>query len=169
MGKNKKISSGVKVGLIAITINIITVAVYIYQTNLMQKQQHASVWPYLEWRIIYNQDDGVVLKVRNNGVGPAIINKAAIKLNNNPVPVLDSLFSKLLGTTQFPHLTAEVQNRVLPAGESINMIKVVDPKWAELLYAKVNESNFEMKICYESIYEDQWVCTGTIVKESRCN
>ena len=131
MKKNKKISSGVKVGLIAITINIITVAVYIYQTNLMQKQQHASVWPYLEWRIIYNQDDGVVLKVRNNGVGPAIINKAAIKLNN--------------------------------------MIKVVDPIWAELLYAKVNKSNFEMKICYESIYEDQWVCTGTTVKESRCN
>ncbi len=165
----KKLNTGVIIGLIAISINLITVFVYIYQTNLMQKQQHASVWPYVEWKTVYNQNDGFVLMVSNNGIGPALISKTAIRLNGESQPNLDSLFVKLLGTTEFPHLSNSLQKRVLPANSSLNLIETEDPKWSELLFIACLDNNLEIEICYESIYKDQWISLGNEVIETNCN
>ena len=164
----KKISTGLIVGFIAIMINIITVTVYVYQTNIMQSQQHASVWPYLEWRILYNQNDGFKLRIKNNGIGPALIKQSSMRLEGDEITDLDTLFSRLLGTSRFPHLTSEIENRVLPSGESINMIASNDPKWSELLFINLRQYNFELEICYESIYKDQWTCKGMEVVDSKC-
>ena len=153
--------------MIAIAINIITVSVYVYQTNIMQLQQYASVWPYLEWRALYNQDDGFRLLVSNNGVGPALIKNQTMRLDGEEI-VLDTLFSRLLDTTYFPHLISEIQNRVLPPGESINMITIKDERWSELFAYRLSESSFEMEICYESIFKEQWICKGTEVVEGNC-
>lgn len=163
-----KISNGVKIGLIAIFINMITVFVYIYQTSLMQEQQHASVWPYIEWKMIYNQEEGMILRVSNNGIGPALITNTTIKLNGIEQPNLDSLFIGLIGTTKFPHLTGNLNKRVLPAGSSFTIFKSSDSKWSELIYAAYLKNDFEMIICYESIYKDKWVSNGVDVVESEC-
>ena len=165
--KSNRINNGVLIGLIAIAINLITVFVYIYQTNLMQKQQNASVWPYIEWKTIYNQNDGFKLQVNNNGVGPALITDTRIKLNNKIQHNLDSLFIKLIGTTSFPHLTSNYQSRVLPPNTSINIIETTDPKWSELLYIESKKNNLEIEIYYESIYKERWISTGMTVLESK--
>ena len=167
--QRKKISNGVVIGLIAIFINLITVFVYIYQTNLMQEQQHSSVWPYIEWKAVYNQNDGFVLKMSNYGIGPALIVNKTIRLNGEEQPNLDSLFSKLIGTSQFPHLTDDIQKRVLSANSSINIFRTTDPRWSELLFIAFQENEFEMEVCYESIYKDKWMSTGTEVLESTCD
>ncbi len=159
----RKISTGVVIGLIAIGINIITVSVYIYQTNIMREQQHASVWPYLEWRSIYNQNDGFMLQVRNNGVGPALITSSKMRINGEDFLAIDSLLIEMLGTTSFPYLKGEINNRVLPAGQSINLIKSEDPKWSELLFGNLRSHQFELEINYESIYGDKWICEGLTV------
>ena len=135
----------------------------------MQKQQHASVWPYIEWKSVYNQIEGFKLNVSNNGIGPALIINKTIKLNGELEPNLDSLFSKLIGTSKFPHLTDNIQKKVLPANSSINIFKTTDPKWSELLFVAFQNNNFEMEICYESIYKDKWTSTGNDVKESNCD
>lgn len=88
-----KIDTGIAIGLAAILINIITVSVYMVQANIMKNQQHASAWPYLEWLLIYNQEEGLKLEVKNNGVGPAIIKNTTFLLNGQPMP-LDSLLSQ---------------------------------------------------------------------------
>ncbi len=167
--KLRKISNGVKVGLIAILINLITVFVYIYQTSIMQEQQKASVWPYIEWESTYNQNDGFKIRVSNNGVGPALITKMKIKLNNEVQPNLDSLVSRLVGTTSIPHYKNVFQKKVLPANSSLYLIKSNDHTWSELLFMACQNNKLEIQICYESVYKDQWVSTGAEVIESSCD
>ncbi len=162
-----KLDAGVAIGLIAIIINVITVSVYMYQANIMQKQQHASAWPYLEWLLIYNQDDGLKLEVKNNGVGPAIVKNAIAKINGEPI-LLDSLFSRVIGTNNFPRLTSVIQNRVLPANASIRPFQIKNIEWAEKIYYELVAQKFEFKICYESIYGEQWVSSGTTVEKKAC-
>lgn len=50
----KRIDPGVWIGISAVLINIITVAVYVYQARIMQQQQHTSSWPYIEWLPSFN-------------------------------------------------------------------------------------------------------------------
>lgn len=156
------------VAVIAVVINIITVSVYVYQARIMQSQQNASVWPYLEWRGVYNQNDGYILRIKNNGIGPALIKKATFKVGSRFMSHPDSLLVSVLGTDRFPHLTGNAENRVLPAGESIVMISIKDSKFSELLYMYQHQNKFGFEICYESIYEDAWVTTGVVVNESNC-
>ncbi|MFY0687196.1 MAG: hypothetical protein JXQ90_08530 [Cyclobacteriaceae bacterium] len=167
--KKLKMETGVLVGIIAITINIITVTVYVYQTSIMQSQQHASVWPYLEWNAAYNQMDGFTLKVSNKGIGPALIKQVNMSIGGEEINTLDSLYMRVLGTTFFPHLEGSIDNRVLPAGQSVRLIVSTDPLWSEKFYYQLLEVPFEMEICYESIYGDQWTCKGVEVVESKCD
>ena len=156
------------VAILAVVINIITVSVYIYQTDIMQSQQHASVWPYVEWRGVYNQETGYKLQIRNNGIGPALIKSALFYFDDQAVSHPDSLMVKLLGTDRFPHLTDHIENRVLPAGEVVNLIEIKDDQYAGLLYMNQLKGNFSYEICYESIYKDAWMSKGTTVTNSNC-
>ncbi|WP_416866005.1 MAG: hypothetical protein ACMVP2_27575 [Imperialibacter sp.] len=167
--KKRRADKGLIVGVIAIAINIITVSVYVYQARIMQTQQHASAWPYLEWLAKFNEETGYKLEVKNNGIGPAIIKSVSIRINNKELANLDSMFVQLIGTDYFPHVTSPIQNRVLPPGESMLAFDVKDSEWSEKLYSAVGKVNFEYEICYESIYGDQWTCKGTEVVESKCN
>jgi hypothetical protein len=159
------LSSGLKVGLIAILINIITVVVYIYQTNIMQSQKQASVWPYVEWSSSYIQGKGFNLSVSNNGIGPALIKDISIFVDGKKQENLDSLLSQLIDTTYFPHIKGNLEKRVIPAGKKIILLQSSDYKWSELLYVSFQKKNFKMEIRYESIYQDKWISNGTEVTE----
>ncbi len=163
----RKIDTGIAIGVIAIVINVITVTVYMYQAKIMQSQQHAAAWPYLEWLTSINEEQGLYIELKNNGIGPAIIKSTVMKLNGEVVNA-DSLFVKLIGTNHFPHLSSAVKNRVLPAGSSIKPFHITDIIWAYKIFAAMNESKFEFEVCYESIYGDQWTTVGTEVVESVC-
>lgn len=163
-----KLDTGIAIGLAAILINIITVSVYMVQANIMKKQQHASAWPYVEWLLIYNQEEGLRLEVKNNGVGPAIIRKATFLLNGQPMP-LDSMLSQAAGTTNFPRLTAVLENRVIPANGMIRPFQIKKIEWAERMYYETLSEKLELKICYESIYGEQWVSVGTQVEKKACD
>ncbi len=167
-GQKRKLDTGIIIGLIAILINLITVSVYIYQARIMREQLHASSWPYLEWLLVFNQEKGLKLELTNNGVGPALIKEVKMKLNGKEVKP-DSLFIELLGTNSFPHLTSRIENRVLSSQNSIRPFQVVNSEWAEKIFMKLDSSNFELQVCYESIYGDQWTTTGTSVTAGRCN
>ena len=165
----KRISDGVKVGVIAIIINLITVFVYIYQTNLMQKQQNASVWPYIEWEAHYVENEEFKIQVSNNGIGPALVLNTTIKVNGKVQPNVDSLLTALVDTRRIPYLRGDIDRRVLPAGARINLIETKDPKWSELLYYAIQDKKLEIEICYESIYKEQWLSIGKEAVESKCN
>jgi hypothetical protein len=165
--KTLKRDIGLWVGIMAIVINIITVSVYMYQAHIMQTQQHASAWPYLEWLPSFNEDTYYV-EISNNGIGPAIIKNVDIHLDDKYFPHIDSLFIELIGTDYFPHYKSTVENRVLPAGKSIRLFQVNSAKWAQQVFDKMRKHEFKLSICYESIYGDAWTSEGREVTESKC-
>jgi hypothetical protein len=157
---------GLIIALIAIVINVVTVSVYIYQARIMQTQQHVSAWPYLEW--LFYQDDGLYIQVNNNGIGPALIKSVHLKLDGKEVPSFDSLVNLITGPRQIPVWFSTVQNRVLPAGQSIRALHVKDKDLANKVYQGLQEHSFEFEVCYESIYGDAWTTKGIDVMESKC-
>ncbi len=163
----RKLDTGILIGVIAIIINIITVCVYMYQAKIMQSQQHASAWPYLEWLLIFNEEQGLQLELKNNGIGPAIIKETSVKLKGVEIS-MDSLFVELIGTDYFPHLTSVVQNRVLAPQNSIKPFQIVHTEWASKVYNELQRAKFEFSVCYESVYGDQWTTYGTKVTKSDC-
>ncbi|MDW7691040.1 hypothetical protein R9C00_20195 [Flammeovirgaceae bacterium SG7u.111] len=164
----RKIEAGVVIGLVAILINLTTVSIYVYEARIMQTQQEVSAWPYLEWQVVYNQNDGLSVEVSNNGIGPALIKSTKILLEGKVYENMDSMFVGLVGTTKFPHLTGRVENRVLPAGKSIRLLKVTDKIWAEKVNYYMLQKGFGYEVCFESIYGEAWTCTGLEVEESKC-
>ncbi|MBK8044495.1 MAG: hypothetical protein IPK21_18650 [Haliscomenobacter sp.] len=162
-----KFDTGVAIGLVAILINIITVSVYMYQAKIMREQLHSSSWPYLEWLLVYNQEQGLKLEITNNGVGPALIKDVEMRLKGVPINP-DSLFVELIGTDYFPHLTSRVQNRVLSPQNSIKAFQITNQEWSGKIFNNLNASRFEFLVCYESIYGDKWTTIGTEVIENGC-
>lgn len=165
--KIAELDKGLWVAVLAILINIMTVGVYIYQANIMRTQQHASAWPYLEWLPSYTEDQYAVA-VYNNGIGQALIQSVSLRLNDNEIPNIDSVFVLLVGTSYFPHLISTVENRVIPANASIKLFQINSAIWAEKIFGAMQSNKFEFEICYQSIYGESWTCKGTQVIESTC-
>jgi hypothetical protein len=165
--KPKRRDIGLWIGIVAVVINIITVSVYMFQAHIMQTQQHASAWPYLEWLPSFNEET-YYIEITNNGIGPAIIKNVAIELDGKKFPTIDSLFVELVGTSYFPHYISTVQNRVMPPGKSIRLFQINNEKWVGTVYSEIRKHEFKMSICYESIYGDSWTSLGMEVVESEC-
>ncbi len=163
----RKFEPGIWIGIIAILINIITVSVYLYQAHIMQQQQHASAWPYIEWLPSFNEETYYV-EISNNGIGPAIINDVRLEYDGERIESIDSLFVKLLGTSYFPHLNSTIKNRVLPAGKSLRLFQINDRKWAGQVFVAMQKQPFILTICYSSIYGDSWRSTGVTVVSGHC-
>lgn len=164
----RKLETGLVLGIIALLINIITVSIYISQTSIMRSQQRASAWPRLEWRIAYIQDQEFALEVTNNGIGPALINSVEIKLDGEKLEHLDSTYTTLMGGKNFPHLSTQLENRVIPAGKTIRPLEIQDTLLASNFFFTLQQHQLEYNICYESVYGEQWTCTGLTVEKGKC-
>ena len=66
--------------LSAMSISIMTLVIFIYQTNLMSKQNDLSILPYLQVSTSNNSEgNSYLLSVQNHGVGPAIIESVKLQ------------------------------------------------------------------------------------------
>ncbi len=163
----KKIDTGLLVGLCAIGISVATLFVYIYQARIMQSQQHASVWPYVESS--YSNVDGFYLQVQNKGIGPAIIKDAKLFLDDTEVG-LDTLFDALIGKKRekMSYQTSYVLGRVMAPGESFKAFSISESIYSAKMDSALSKRNFRFQICFCSIYEDCWTSKGLKVVESEC-
>jgi hypothetical protein len=163
-----RIDTGLLVGLCAIFISVATLAVYIYQARIMQSQQHASVWPYIEWST--SNVGGFYLEVHNKGIGPALIKKAVLKIDGKEVDGLNGLFDVLLGKnrgrTEF--IYSYVEGRVMAPGESFKVFQILDSAMAQKIDSLFYARKTEFEICFCSIYNDCWTSKGLKVEESAC-
>lgn len=166
-----KIRSEFIVSFSAIFVSIATLFVYIYQARIMQKQQHTSVLPYVEW-LYSNAGDEFLISVENKGIGPAFVKGLTMKLDDQPVGSNSALFKKLLGTTSFSFINSTVDGRVISPGEKIELVHVYDSAQANaidsLLLWNNSPHKFSLEICYCSVYNDCWTTDGTHSKETVC-
>lgn len=169
----KKIRRGLStefvVALCAVAISLATLGVYIYQARIMQSQQHASVWPYLEWTLTFSTIDGIFLSVTNKGVGPAIVKDTRLTLDGEPVNSGRELMNKLTHgkADSIWSFTMAVNKRVIAPGEEIRLFHMKDSSLHTMDFGDIYQ-RLKYEINYSSIYGDCWVSEGLTVREADC-
>jgi len=172
-----KISTDRLLGISAMLISLMTLVIFIYQTNLMREQSRLSVTPRLGFTISidYEQSDSVAMYsilVKNKGLGPAIIRDAKIVHDQKNFDLEFDVFLE----EEYPEINrygALVQSMsltdgsTLSAGETVSLFKYrvrVDKLAALMAYMGVEEDEdpFEVYLEYSSIYNEHWkVYSGT--------
>jgi hypothetical protein len=149
----------------AFFVSICTLGVYLYQSRLMTQQQHVSVWPYVEW---YSGDIADYhLAAQNKGVGPAIIRKVDIRLDDKPVADLRALLTAVMGQNPgFSLETSTLLGRVLAPREEVMAFVIHDHKDATRFEQQFDHHKFTMQITYCSIYGDCWISDGAAVQRT---
>jgi hypothetical protein len=155
--------------LSAMSISFITLIIFIYQTNLMSKQNYLSILPYLQ---ISTSNDGegqtFSLSVMNHGVGPAIIESVksdfggqAHNLEDHDNYFWEFLVSQdsiLAGLEDVSTSTLD-PGMAIPANTSYNIFEIRfkegdEPKLLRLI--EVLET-LPYEIRYKSIQNEHWM------------
>lgn len=164
-----KIRSEWVVAFSAVLVSILTLFVYMYQARIMMEQQHASVWPYLEWTITNSPGTEFYLSVSNKGTGPAIVKHTDLKLDGQSIGHRE-LVRALVGNRldSLWDFYSQVDYRVLAPGDEIRLFQVKTNEGVRLPRLPGVSKRIQYTICYCSVYKDCWTSYGLTVEEDKC-
>lgn len=157
------------IGISAIFISLLTLIIFIYQTNLMREQTRLSVQPYLSVDSIFNRDEGYFsIELINNGLGPAIIETRNINLKGKTYDL--NLYDLLEENTSLLDSINTIKSESIDKGTAIpiNTGKVLLRIYAETdllekfvgtLISLQDNNMFGYEIVYKSIYKEKWKIT----------
>ena len=150
------------VSFAALSLGIYQARLMNAQTQLMQSQARASVWPYVSigYRI---SDEGETLgytwEINNDGVGPARIESVTLSLDGKPMRTWREVFRVLFGDAAVPATYSQIYGKVLPPNTNrettIEAVRIPTLEQAKIFYAAQNR--FEITICYCSVYDECWI------------
>ena len=159
----KKLNTDKILGLSAMLISICTLIVFLYQTNLIKKQQYMSVYPYLTLGNNGSFTSEYGYGLINNGIGPALISSVKVSGKDgkkysdiNPY-VQEMILSNNDSLTCF-YYSNLFKGMIIPAGGKVEIIQTVDESLitADKLYEILNDTVLIIEIEYESIYGEVW-------------
>lgn len=159
------------VSLSAMSISVLTLIIFIYQTNLMSKQNYLSILPYLQISISNDKAKNTFsLDIKNHGVGPAIIESVIIyyKGEKHDLRVYDNdLYNYLksempvLDSVNFFSSSTLDRGIAIPANSNYNVFKVFETeKDYELLTSSIEnllKQGLYYEITYRSIQDERWL------------
>lgn len=168
--KSKRINSERFLAIIATLVGIMTLIIFIYQTNIIHKQSRLSVTPRLSTSTEINHKDSLVhfsFIVENKGIGPAIINKAEIlaekkSYNLDFEEYFEKVYPKVFDLGDFTKTSSMVVGSTLSPNEKQIMFtyafKVDKMPIIQESLGLTNEQQypFQVVIEYSSIYEEEW-------------
>lgn len=166
MTKKKFWSSEKIVSISAILISLLTFISIVYQNNLLQKHQSASVLPYLE---IWNSQntDRYELILMNNGIGPAFIKDIRVVYNDStykmdPYGFFANVIKPQDSTLEDVYYSNVIPGRLIPAGERFEMLghegTISTAKTLASWFAGGDKVRVEIE--FESVYEERWLAAG---------
>lgn len=157
--------------LSAISISFITLVIFIYQTNLMSRQNYLSIMPYLALSTTRNAGEHLFeLNVKNHGVGPAILESVTLVYQNkkyNLTDYNDDLFQFLKATApdldSIKNMSSSTLNKgmAIPANYDYNVLRVKEsPGDYQLMTEvldKLLENGLDYEIIFKSIQDERWL------------
>lgn len=162
----KSLSTEMIIGLMAMVISLSTLIVFVYQTNLLRKQQHMSVYPHLSMGHMGSGSKEYSFVLTNKGVGPAFIKSVEVKDGNGKSydSLVEYVKDKVNPKDSIYWNYSDLMNGSLIAEkESIELFKLSDRfmenktvEAANILRGLLIGKNLKLKITYESIYGDTW-------------
>ena len=151
----------------ALFISVISLIALLYQSylareenRLIQKQQSASVLPYLsQW--ITNSSEGFKIVIGNKGVGPAFIEKVELAIDSSNFDNTDKLFAHIFesnkGLDTISYLTSTFKKGiVLPANENVELIYIKDRSDVRSFNKALANKDLKFLIEYEDVYGSRW-------------
>ena len=72
------------IAIAALLVSALTAGTLVYQTHVIGSQFAATIWPYLSVGATYDTN-GVTYEVTNDGLGPALVRSAQLKVDGTPV------------------------------------------------------------------------------------
>lgn len=153
------------------TISFITLLIFMYQTNLLKKQNYLSILPYLAVADSHNSAKQTYeLDIYNHGVGPAIIESVTVlhqkkkydlRAHDNRVySLLRSLAPRLDSVTNFSTSTLE-RGLAIPANTKYNILAVTNSSEDYLLMTSELErllaEGLDFEIVYKSMQNEHWM------------
>lgn len=171
MSKNKrKWNSEKMLSISAMSISFLTLVIFIYQTNLLSKQNYLSILPYLAITTTYNKaEDNFELNIENHGVGPAIIESVRVsyqgekedleKYNYSTIAYLQAKKPNLDSLVHLSHSTID-RGMAIPPNTKFNVVSVRNsPADYELIIAELGrlmEEGLVFEVTYKSIQNERW-------------
>jgi hypothetical protein len=180
VSKKTRLKPEMIIALCATFISIATLIVYIYQARvmirqaeIMQSQQHISVWPYLETltttMVSKEKPDEAYYEIENKGIGPAIVKQVTIKVDDVVMKGNKELFETMIGKTDTLSIsTTVVKNRVIAPGEKIRAFHIIGDDLVKRFAIAFQKKKFEYIICYCSVYKECWSSSENVITESDC-
>lgn len=153
----------------AMSISFITLIIFIYQTNLMSKQNYLSILPYLQLSTSNDpESNSYSLSIQNYGVGPAIIESVKLQFRGKEYDLKDYdhyLFNFLVAQDQTLDSLTHVDNSTLNPGMAIPpnsnyQIFEVSTEMDYKTFLKsfvILEGDVSWEIKYKSIQNERWV------------
>lgn len=169
MGKTKFWSSEKIMSMSAILVSLCTLIVFLYQTNLIRKQQYMSVFPYVTMANYGGHTQNYKFIIENNGIGPAIIKSVSVttKAGQKYDDIVDYVWAELDGISKdsVGFYYANIKpGRLIPEGGLVEAIGLSDKKIesANILANILNSEDTDIDIIYESIYGEKWILTSAL-------
>jgi hypothetical protein len=166
----RKIRYEIVIAVAATIVSVCALGTTLYQTYILQQQQHAAVWPRLDLFhsfVLETDKPFYRLTLRNVGIGPAIIRKVTIQYKGQSFKSLAALTqsfasrhtspdSTVVGYTDFSDLKPDM---VIPQQEKINLLQLNQEFHIPYLVKAINEKDVKVIVQYESLYGQSWVIT----------
>jgi hypothetical protein len=167
--------------VVATLVGLCALAVSAYTAWIQRQQVRAQVWPILEYDT--GNQPNIRLTLTNKGIGPALIRHTVVTADGVPVQGWAAALQKLLGAGAPVFGQETINNRVLSAGEKIDVMVPLDPSHAPLTYDKsgplgeqLNRARWRIgvEVCYCSTLGDcwtlhnDWKAPPTTVETRRC-
>lgn len=163
--KKKFWTSDKMVSLAAMFVSLLTLFIFIRQTNIIETQNHLSVMPYLMVESSKNAElYTFALDLENYGVGPAIIEERLIfydgkEYNMEFEPFLRANVPEMDSVVTVNHSTIQI-GLALPAQGKRNIITIGGGKRSYQTFVQIimrlQSKGLNYRIRYKSIYNDHW-------------
>ena len=155
--------------LSAMSISFITLIIFIYQTNLMSKQNYLSILPYLQLSTSNDiENKTYTLSIQNYGVGPAIIESVKLQYRGQEYDLKDYghyLFNFLIAQDAALDSIAYFDNSSLDPGMAIppnstyRIFQATSADDYQLFLSRLAsiEEGLNYEIRYKSMQDEHWV------------
>ena len=158
------------VALTALFISVLTLIIFIRQTNLMERESRLSAMPYVLLDQHQNTQTFVyAIYLDNHGVGPAIIESQKLLYKGQEYDLefpdfLREMFPQQTDSIEFLNRSSVGPGQVIPTGGNINVLSAggnAKEYYAFLaLMEELAKNGFNYELVYRSIYDDHWIITG---------
>jgi len=169
----KGLTSEMIIAVSAVFISLVTLAVSIYQAQIMSQDLRSSAWPYIQWDLTQRSDEGFILSVHNKGIGPALLKSTELSYDGETVKDARRLIAKFVSIDSIGLFYSNIDNTVMAPGDRVEFFHIYVDNTEE--YQRLLQTlrplfqKISFRICYCDIYGDCWTTTGTKVTEVECS